>query len=198
MKLCIAATSVAALAATFVLSAYAWQAGGQDSKPKNATAPMHPEPKPGPEHALLAKMAGSWEATVKEASMDPKTPPTTSKGTEVDRMVGGLWLVSDFNSEMGGKSFSGHGVLGYDTDKKKYVSVWVDTMSTSAAMGEGSYDAATNKLTMMSKTKMEGQEVTMREVTEFKDADNLLFHLYMPGADGKEMEFLTIEYKRKK
>ena len=37
-------------------------------------------PKPGPEHEMLKKLEGVWEATVK-SSFEPGKPPTESKGT---------------------------------------------------------------------------------------------------------------------
>jgi len=59
-----------------------------------------PAAKPGPEHEILKKSVGTWDATVEE--MAPGAPAKTSKGTETAKLVGGLWLVSDFKSEMAG------------------------------------------------------------------------------------------------
>src|SRR5262249_1249321 len=80
-------------------------------------------PKPGPEHERLKKLEGTWDATV-------KTEQGESKGTMIYKMdLGGLWMVSDFKGEFGGQKFQGKGFDGYDPMKKKYVSVWVDSMS---------------------------------------------------------------------
>ena len=52
----------------------------------------------------------------------PDSEPSVSKGVEVDKLMpGGLWLMNDFEGEFGGMAFHGHGVNGYDTQKKKYV-----------------------------------------------------------------------------
>src|SRR6185503_17588298 len=114
--------SAAALAAVCVLTAAALQdlpkAGGKEAPPQEM-----PEVKPGPEHAFLAKDAGTWDATITD-----KNTGVVSKGTEVRRMVGGLWLIGDFTSEMNGQPFVGHGITGFDQDKKKYVGAWVDSM----------------------------------------------------------------------
>ena len=99
-------------------------------------------PKPGPEHEVLKKMEGTWDATMKFGGME-------SKGTSTYKMdLGGLWLVSTFEGDFGGMKFSGRGLDSYDTAKKKYVGVWVDSMSTSPMMMEGDYDAAKKTLTM--------------------------------------------------
>jgi len=57
-------------------------------------------------------------------------PPEVSTGVETNTLVGGLWLVSDFQGRWGSQPFHGHGTFGYDTSKKKYVGIWVDSMST--------------------------------------------------------------------
>src|SRR5262249_23101341 len=156
-------------------------------------------PKPGPEHDILKKDEGVWDATV-EATMAPGAPPAVSKGVETVKATGGgLWYVSDFKSEMMGQPFEGHGVTGYDPIKKKYVGTWVDSMSSGLATSEASYDPATKSMTAwMEGPDMTGKVVKMRAVTEWKDADTRVFTLYQPGPDGKEVTGLKITYKRRK
>ena len=86
-------------------------------------------PTPGPEHEMLKKDVGTWDATV-EMFMAPGAPPAVSKGTETVTMLGGFWQVGEFKSEMIGQPFEGQGITGYDPAKKKFVGTWVDTMST--------------------------------------------------------------------
>ncbi len=202
MKLTTICLSTVSLAAVLALSA----AAVQDKKPQDpkaggakpaAAAPAQamPEVKPGPEHAMLAKDAGSWDATVTSYET---TPPTVTKATSTRRMVGDLWLVEDFVGSMGGKPFLGHGVMGFDQNKKKFVGVWVDSMLSSLTTSEGSYDTATKKMTCAAKMVMMGQESTSTLVTEYKDADNETLTMTMLGADGKQMNSMKIEYKRKK
>jgi hypothetical protein len=72
-------------------------------------------PKPGPEHEVLKKLEGTWEATMKAEGME-------SKGTMVYKMeMGGLWLTSAFDGNFAGMKFSGRGLDTYDSTKKKYV-----------------------------------------------------------------------------
>src|SRR5262245_43634678 len=107
-------------------------AAAQDAAKKKPEAPaaapqgMPPLPKPGPEHELLKQSLGTWNASV-ESWMAPGAPPSVSKGTETNVLTGGgMWLVTDFKSEFMSMPFTGHGVMGYDPGKKKYVSTWVD------------------------------------------------------------------------
>jgi Protein of unknown function (DUF1579) len=147
-------------------------------------------PKPGPEHELLKKMEGTWEATTKAGGME-------SKGTMTYKMaLGGLWLMSKFEGEFAGQKFEGHGMDTYDTMKKKFVGIWADSMSTSPLVMEGTYDKAKKTQTMTGEGPgMDGKPARYKTVTEMKDDDNMVFHLYM--GDAKE-PMMTITYKRKK
>ena len=155
-------------------------------------------PKPSPEHAVLKAREGTWDATVK-MWMIPGAPPMESKATQTNTMGGGLWLVSDVNGEMMGGSFWGHSITGFDPIKKKYVLTWVDSMGASMTQGEGTADAAGKTLTFkMVGCEPSGKEIKYREVEELKDKDTLVMTMFMPGADGKEMQLMEINYKRKK
>lgn len=147
-------------------------------------------PKPGPEHEMLKHMEGTWDAVMKSEGGE-------SKGTMTWKMeCEGLWLASKFTGEFGGQKFEGRGLDGYDVQKKKFVAVWVDTMSTSPLMMEGDYDKEKKAVTL---TGMgpgpDGKPIKYRSVTVQKDKDHIVFSMSM--GDSKE-PMLTIEYTRKK
>jgi hypothetical protein len=165
-------------------------------KAEAAQAPAMPVPKPGPEHEMLKKDVGTWDATVE--LMMPNAPPTKSKGVETNKMVGDLWLVTDFKSQMMGRPFQGHGTTGYDPNKKKYVGTWVDTMSSGLNLGESTYDPATRTVTgWMDGPDETGKPTRSKMVTEYKDDNTRVFSMYMTGPDGKEFQSMKITYKRR-
>jgi hypothetical protein len=155
--------------------------------------------KPGPEHALLKQMDGTWDATIKEGG-PPGQPAKESRGILISKLdPSGLWLISDFQGTMMGQTFRGHRVQGYDPAKKKYTSVWIDSMSASMAISEGTLDPSGRVLTEISEhADPSGKTQKMKMVTEMKDKDTMLFTMFMPGPDGKEFPGMTITYKRKK
>ena len=154
------------------------------------------EVKPGPEHAMMAQDVGTWDATV-TSYMSPT--PEVSTAVDTRRMTAnGMWMVDDFVGSMGGKPFVGHGVSGFDQDKKKFVGSWVDSMGSSLTTTEGTYNPVTKKATYIAKMSMGGQEMLSSMVTEYKDANNQTFTMSMPGPDGKQTLSLKIEYKRRK
>lgn len=147
-------------------------------------------PKPGPEHALLKALVGTWETTMKTGGME-------FKGTVTYKMeLGGLWLVGSMESDLMGQKFYGKSLDTYDAGKKKFVGLWLDSMSTTPMSMEGSYDGQKKVLTMIGDgPDMTGKVVKWKSVTETKDSDTVLMSMYV--GDGKEPMF-TITYKRKK
>ncbi len=157
-------------------------------------------PKPSKEHEFLKQMEGTWDSVVK-MMMDPTKPPIESKGVETSVMGGnGLWLISDVKGEFLGQPFHGHGMMGYDTMKKKFVGCWVDSMGTYIAQSEGSCDAEgkTFTMTMEMPDPASGKTVKMKEVHVVKGRDMRHSTMTMVGPDGKEMTVMTIESKRRK
>lgn len=162
---------------------------------KASGAPAMAAPQPGPEHQMLAKDAGVWEATV-ESWMEPGKPPAISKGVETNTMMGGMWLVTDFKAEFMGSPFQGHGVTGYDPIKKKFVGTWVDTMSAAQNLSEGTYDPTTKTLTgYIDGPGPDGKPARMKQVSEWKDPDTRVFTMYPPNGNDPMMR---ITYKRQK
>lgn len=146
--------------------------------------------KPGPEHEVLKTLVGTWDLTMTGGGME-------SKGTATYKMdLGGLWLAGSVESDIGGMKFSGRGLDTYDTTKKKYVSVWADSMSTSPMVMEGTYDKDKKSMTMTGEGPgMDGKPTKWKSVSEMVDDDTMTIRMYV--GDGKEPMF-TITYKRKK
>lgn len=156
-------------------------------------------PKPTPEHEVLRQFEGTWEGAVK-FHLEPGKEPAQGKGTMVEKIIcGGLWLSFDWEGEFMQSPFTGHGVMGYDPKKKKYVSVWVDSMVTSIEPSEGTYDEKTKTFTMIGEYEeaKTGKRSPRREVTEFVDKDTHRLKFYFTE-DGKEALVMEIEFKRKK
>jgi hypothetical protein len=154
-----------------------------------ATARAQEPAKPGPEHAKLKELVGTWDATVKMMGQESKATCTYRMG------LGDLWLLSNFNGDFGGMKFTGHGVDGYDTAKKKYVGFWVDSMSTGMIQLEGEYDAEKKVLTMTGDSVgPDGKPVKMKTTSEMPDKDTIVFKMFMGGTPEPMM---TINYKRK-
>ena len=147
-------------------------------------------PKAPPELDVLKKLVGDWDATMKFGGME-------SKGKVTYKMeVGGMWLVSNLESDLSGQKFHGKGLDSYDAGKKKYTSVWVDSMSGSPMTMEGTYDKEKKIMTLAGEGPgMDGKPTKYRSVSQMPDNDTINFSMYM--GDGKDPAF-TVVYKRRK
>ena len=147
--------------------------------------------KPGKEHALLAESEGEW--TVNMAS-----PEGEIAGKAIYKMAhGGLWLTSSLDMKMPFGPFTGQGLDTYDPVKKKYVAIWVDSMSSTPVLLEGNRSADGKTLTMKGKgPSPDGSSTDYQTVTEFQSKDKHVFKMWMGTLTGEPA--MTATYLRKK
>jgi hypothetical protein len=153
---------------------------------------------PGEPHRVLASMTGSWNARVKSWS-EPDKPPMESSGTCEQKMVlGGRFLQQEFTGDMMGTTFTGIGFTGFDNHGGKYVSTWIDSMSTSILLFEGTADADGKIITQENhhNDPVRGP-MTWRSVTRIIDDNSWVFEMYSIYEKGKEEKGMEITYTRK-
>jgi hypothetical protein len=148
------------------------------------------------QHEAFASLAGTWQNSCKMSAMPGVPGMEKAKewtGTEnLELICNGLWLKATIDSVTDGETFQGVWLLGYDPIEKLYKSIWVSSHDEPSAISTGNYDEKTKTWTFKGKSPM-GE---MRAVMTQKDADTLSETCYMTGADGKEVEFMTIQRKR--
>ncbi|HET6202340.1 MAG TPA: DUF1579 domain-containing protein [Planctomycetota bacterium] len=150
-------------------------------------------------HRLLEPLAGEWTETTK-MYMDPSAPPMESTGTYSGRMIfGGRFLAMEHRGKMMEEPMEGRMTLGYDNLKKRYVSTWIDSMSTGIYVSEGTYDAGTKTLTLTGEMDdpMTGGKTKYRGVWRVGEKDRTYFEWY-DTREGKETKSWETVYTRKK
>jgi len=160
-----------------------------------------PVPKPTAEHELLAKDVGTWNAMIKSWMGTPESEPTISQGVEVVKLLpGGLWTHAEFDGKFGDQEFHGCGQSGYDTNKKKIVGTWVDTMTTEIMMMEGDYDPANRTATLYSKgTGPSGKPYESKLTSKHESDDTRVFTMSVKSDEtkGEYVKVMEITYKRR-
>lgn len=191
------------LASALVLAA-ALPALAQDKPPK-----MSPEEQkmmeayqkagtPGPQHAALAKEAGTYDLSIR-AWMSPGAPPTMDKGTATRTMtLDGRVLTEDMQAAMHGQPFTGHGMQGYDNVTGRYWSTWNDSMSTGLMVNDGTCDDGGNCTFNGSwNDPVTKAKVNARMTTKWTSPNVQMFEMYAPGPDGKEAKMMEITYTKR-
>jgi hypothetical protein len=187
---------VPAFALLIVLPAFA-----DDKKPFDMAAAMkamerHAEV--GPFHKKLEPLAGDWTFSA-SFMMDPNGPPQEMTGASTRKWImDGRFLQDDAQGV--GMPFKGLGINGYDNALKKYVSTWVDSMTTSITYSIGDVDASGKVFTYHREefNPIYGQKLKARDVITIADNDHHTMEFYTVPPGGKELKTGTIKYTRKK
>lgn len=135
---------------------------------------------PGAPHALLAGLEGSW-ISHSRGWMEPGQPPMEGSGTCEQKMIlGGRYLQQEYTGEMMGETFHGINLVGYDNHTGKFVSVWLDSMSTGIYSFEGSAGKDGKSITQDCHydDPVKGP-TTWRSVTRFVDSRTLEYEMYL-------------------
>jgi hypothetical protein len=154
---------------------------------------------PGKPHELLAKLTGSW-ITKTRAWMEPDKPPMEGTGIcEQKMLLDGRYLQQEYAGEMTGNTFTGINLIGYDNHTKKYVSTWIDSMSTGIYYfeGTGNTDGKTITQECSYDDPVRGPTV-WRSVTNIVDNNTLEYEMYITSKEGKEEKMMEMTVRRKK
>jgi hypothetical protein len=193
--------------ATDSTSAQSASATGQMPNPQEMMKQMMEMSKLNENHKLLSEANGNWNFAIKMwMNPDPNAKPQESKGSATRKdIMGGRYVMMDVTGKMqmpgeDGKmkdvQFKGMGIEGYDNAKKKFVSSWIDNMSTGIQSSEGSYDPASKTFTFTSVIEMmPGMRTPVREVLKITDKDHMMMEWYETHG-GQEKKTMEIAYTR--
>jgi len=194
MKLRIAAVAIAVLAAGPVL---AQDAPAPSAEQQAMMEAYQRAANPGPQHAVLAKMAGDFTITIK-SYMEPGAAPEVSTGTSTRTMIlGGRYLEETVHSSVAGQPFEGRGLTGYDNVTGQWWGSWIDSMSTGVMTTSGDWDETAGVGTFKGEYKdpLTGTLQTSRSVVRRLPNGDELMEMYMSTAAG-EVKAMEILYQR--
>ena len=200
-------TWIAAAASAFLLATDS--APAQDAKKDAAAAAGGDEAammeaymkliSPGPQHKMLAKLVGDWEAT-QTLWMVPGAPPAENKGTSSFRMIlGGRYLVQTYTAEIPGMGeFTGRGTTAFDNATKEFIQTWIDSFNTGIMVSKGQMKGdKTIELKGESVDPLTKQKVGFRTTSTYIDDNNHEMEMFEIKG-GEERKIMKIAYKRVK
>lgn len=153
-------------------------------------------PKPGPELEVFKPDVGTWDVEIK-TFLSPGGP-TVTKGKETNRMLGGFWLLTDFEGNMMGLDFKGHGMYSYDAVKKQYVGTWIDSLSPQKMDMVGKHDKAKKTMTFEgSAPGPDGKPSKHVLKTQYKDDGTRVMTMHME-AGGTMLKVFEMSYSKAK
>ena len=153
---------------------------------------------PGAPHKLLARMAGNW-STRTRTWMEPGKPAMETTGTcEAKMLLEGRYLQQEYTGNMMGNAFSGINIIGYDNHTGKYISIWIDSMSTGIYLFEGSASKDGKTISQESSydDPVQGPMI-WRSVTRIVDDNLVEYEMYTTVKEGKEEKMMEMTLTRK-
>ncbi len=156
---------------------------------------------PVEQHKQFEKMVGVWDAEAK-FWMNPAAPPQTSTGvSNFKTILGGRYLVHEYDGTAFDAPFKGMGITAYDKFRQEYIDVWFDDMSTGMMISRGTADKSGKVITYhgtmddpMSGTK----DMPVRTVITAVDDDTQKMQMYYVNPDGEDFMNMEIVYTRRK
>lgn len=161
---------------------------------------------PGPEHAVLEKLAGDWTCEMK-MWMAPGTDPIVSTARSKSELVLGGRFLQTYSSgamEFGGTSFSVEslGMMGFDRRNGVFTVVGFDTMGTYYITASGEQDAETGHITLSGSDHdaASGMTQTYEFVYRLIDDDHFRVDLYFTNPEMThgldEFKLMEMNYTR--
>lgn len=155
-----------------------------------------PTARPGPAHAVLQRFVGAWDVTLEVVGSDG-TVRHTSARADAALAYGGFWLVEEVAGTFAGAPFRGHGLLGFDPDRRVYVRTWIDSAGPAPHVTEGKFDADGGVLAMHGTgPDLHGRMASLHSVFTWRDRDHGECVMRSFAADGSEAR-LRIVYARR-
>ncbi len=143
--------------------------------------------KPTPHHDVLDNLWGKWHYAV---TIESDKGPSEAITLDADYRwaLGGRFLVGRFDGYVDGHLFQAREILGYDSFRGEYRSVWVDNKTTAFTLATGEYDALTKTLTfngVQDDVENNLRDQPFRFVYSFVDNDHFQIQIWRPGPGGK-------------
>ena len=198
------ALAPATLALTILALAFAAPARADGGAPAGGPPQMSPEEmqkmmalmQPGPNHAVLGRLAGKWKTKI-SLWMGPGDPQATEGTATYEWNLGGRYLIDHQTGSFAGMPYEGMGIEGYDNGKKEFFGVWIDNMGTGVMHLTGQADADGQGWTLAGPVfePSQGRDIMVREAIRFDGPDRYTFSMFSTGTtpDGKAAEKKVME-----
>lgn len=151
---------------------------------------------PGPDHAWMGFMVGSWNVATK-MWMGPGEPQTSEARMETRWHMGRRFLRSEYSGELSGQDFRGEATMGFDNTTQQYKTVWIDNMSTHILRGEGTREGGVITVTGTNHMPTMGA-IPFRTVYTNKSDDEYVMEDFWTMQGMGEMKTMELTFTRAK
>lgn len=154
---------------------------------------------PGEQHAWLRRWVGEWSVEG-EMYPAPGAEPIRSKGAEVVRPLGDLWIIGESEGTMpGGGSYSALLTAGFNPKTGRFVGSWIGSMSGYLWVYDGWLGGDELTLEAQGESCLQpGTMTTYRDITRLVSDNERRFRATLLNPDGQWQEIMSLVYRRTK
>lgn len=163
----------------------------QTSKPVPATPPTA-------EHQRLAPLVGQWDVAIKFKIGPDKFQNGTATCASA-WILDGNFVQQEYRSQMNGQPFTVLQILGYDTMRKQFTELYLNSMDTAVMHNTGALTADGKTITLIGEhfDPFARRMAKLRTVYTVTDQDHFTLEWFQPNADGKEERVVTLTHTRR-
>lgn len=190
------------IAAVLMLTSFSATAQEKPQPTPEQIAKIMESAQPGPEHELLARFVGEWDQETKYWDQPGAEPEITTGISENKMILGGRFLQTKSTSSNDRYKMEGLTIAGFDRRHEQFTTVGFDTWGTYYITATGTYDEATDTITMHGEDEdpIAGFTQKYKIVIRMIDADHYTSKIYFidfPGIDAKEFKMVEVTSTRK-
>ena len=186
----IATVNAGALAAVSAFGAVPAHAGAPPARTSTA-------PGPGPEHARLIALSGTWDVAL-TFWFQPGTPGVTTTGTSTIRpLFDGLFIEERIEGLLNGTPFTTLSWTGFNTSTHEYEATRIASTNTIRIAESGAWDEQARHFELKATYQLAGDTWTQRTVIQPISADTMVVASYLSFGKVPEWKAVEIRYKKK-
>jgi hypothetical protein len=153
---------------------------------------------PGPEHARLTAMSGTWDVEM-TFRFRPDGPPVPAKATSTIRpILGGQFIEETIEGALNGTPFTTLAWTGYNTSTRQYEATRIATTNTARIAETGTYDEQTRQFELKAEYSLAGDTWHQRTVIQQSSPDAMTAESYLSFGKVPEWRAVEIKYARRK
>jgi hypothetical protein len=154
---------------------------------------------PGPEHALLATLAGTWDVAYAHWFQDGAEPTLGRGAAIVTAVFEGRYLREEFSAQFAGKPILGVGTTGFDRVSRRFTNVWYDNRGTGMLCTTGLATPDGREITFTGEilNPATGEPIGVSHVLRRESDDFFTLSMYN-DRDGRLNKSMALEYRRRR
>lgn len=152
---------------------------------------------PGPEHARLTAMCGTWDVEM-TFWFRPSGPGVATKATStIQSLLGGLFIEEKIEGLLNGAPFTTLAWTGFNTDSHQYEATRISSTNTARISEAGGFDEKNKQFELKADYPLAGDTWHQRTVIQQTSADAMMAASYLSFGAVPEWKTVEIKYTRR-